>query len=399
MFTAKQLEKYADVLIWGLKTAREKEFKKGDIILIKFELDAIELAQILQRKIYQLEMHPIMQLTPTPQMELNLYEKGAEEQLNFIAPGEKELYSSIQGLISLRAPASITHLKSVDSNKIAAFTISRKFMRDLLDESELKGDLGWTLCMLPTLTLAEAANLTVEEYANQIINACLLNTDDPVAGWKSIFDEAMLIKKKLNSMEIVRYRIKTVNMDLSLAPGDDRNWIGISGHNIPSFELFLSPDYRSAEGSYYANQPSFRNGNLVEEVLLTFKEGRVIQSSAKTGEAFLQAQLAMDEGACRIGEFSLTDRRFSKIDKFMANTLFDENYGGEFGNCHIAVGASYINTYSKDASRLTPEQVDALGFNKSALHWDLVNTEDKTVTAVLKDGTEVVIYKSGEFVL
>jgi aminopeptidase len=81
----------------------------------------------------------------------------------------------------------------------------------------------------------------------------------------------------------------------------------------------------------------------------------------------------------------------------MANTLFDENFGGRFGNCHIALGSSYANTYAGDRRRLSPALKAALGFNQSALHWDFVNTEKKRVTAVLADGARKVIYEDGEF--
>ena len=73
--------------------------------------------------------------------------------------------------------------------------------------------------------------------------------------------------------------------------------------------------------------------------------------NAETGEAFTVQQLRMDRGAARIGEFSLTDHRFSRIDRFMADTLFDENFGGKFGNCHIALGSSYADTYAGDPAR------------------------------------------------
>jgi len=88
--------------------------------------------------------------------------------------------------------------------------------------------------------------------------------------------------------------------------------VGITGHNIPSFELFLSPDWRGTKGTYYADQPSYRNGNYVESVTLTFEKGKVVQSEAAKGGGFLAKQLAMDPGAARVGEFSLTDKRFSK---------------------------------------------------------------------------------------
>lgn len=105
----------------------------------------------------------------------------------------------------------------------------------------------------------------------------------------------------------------------------------------------------------------------------------------------------MDNGANKLGEFSLTDKRFSKINRFMANTLYDENYGGRYGNCHVALGASYSDTYSGKPSELTKARKKKLGFNDSALHWDLVNTEKKRVTARLKTGRSITIYENGQF--
>jgi aminopeptidase len=83
----------------------------------------------------------------------------------------------------------------------------------------------------------------------------------------------------------------------------------------------------------------------------------------------------------------------------MADTLFDENFGGSEGNCHLALGASYSDTFSGNPARLTAEMKRKLGFNDSALHWDLVNTEAKTVTARLTNGREIVIYEKGAFCL
>ena len=107
----------------------------------------------------------------------------------------------------------------------------------------------------------------------------------------------------------------------------------------------------------------------------------------------------MDKGANKVGEFSLTDKRFSKINKFMANTLFDENHGGNHGNCHLAVGSSYADTFAGNPAQLTKKKMIRLGFNDSALHWDLVNTEQKTVTAHLTSGKKVIIYENGKIQL
>ena len=104
----------------------------------------------------------------------------------------------------------------------------------------------------------------------------------------------------------------------------------------------------------------------------------------------------MDPGASRVGEFSLTDRRFSRINAFMANTLFDENFGGPHGNCHLALGSAYTDAYAGNTA-LDDKLRKELGFNDSALHWDLVNTQKKRVTAHLKTGKAVTIYENGRF--
>ena len=397
MLTKGQLNKYSDVLLWGLKSSREDRYQKNDIILLHFELEAIKLAEILQGKLMDMGMNPILRLGMTPVMEHNFLEMANNRQLVFIAPGQKELLKNINGSIYLRAPVSLTHLRDINPKKIGKTLVSRKPLRDILRKREEKGQYGWTLCTLPTQELAKQAKLSLKQYSNQIIRACYLDKPDPVRVWKTIYKDAMSIKKWLNSLDAKYYHIESDNMDLKITPGKYRQWVGLSGHNIPSFEIFTSPDWRGTEGIYYSNQPSFRSGNYVEKVKLTFKKGSVVKIEAKKGESFTKKQLSMDKGACRVGEFSLTDKRFSRIDKFMANTLYDENYGGRNGNCHIAVGDSYSNTFDGDPSKLTNQRKNELGFNDSALHWDLVNTEKKTVTAYLKNGEKTILYENGIF--
>lgn len=397
MLTDRQLKRYADVLLWGLTTARSKPFKKGDVVLVRFNLDAIRLAEILESRILEMGLNPVRRMNPTPEMEKNFFGLANRRQLIFDPPGEAELYRNLNGSIFLHAPASITHLSTIDPKKISRFTLSKKFLRDILEEREQAGRFSWTLCMLPTAELAHHAGLAGEDYAKQIVKACFLNRRDPVKQWKAVYKNAAVIKRWINSMAVKYYHIESASVDLKITPGEQRRWIGISGHNIPSFELFVSPDWRGTSGVYYADQPSYRSGNLVKGVKLTFKKGSTVAVDAQSGSDFVKKQLKMDRGASRLGEFSLTDKRFSKIDRFMANTLFDENFGGRWGNCHVALGASYADTYSGNVQSLTKEKKARLGFNDSALHWDLVNTEKKRVVAHLTDGGRATIYENGCF--
>jgi aminopeptidase len=397
MLNNTHLKRYAEVLLWGLKTARSKPYKKGDVVLIRFNLDAIGLAEILEGRLLEMGMHPVRRLNPTPTMEKNFFDLANRRQLVFDPPGEAELYNHLNGSIFLHAPASITHLSSIDPKKISRFTLSKKYLRDILEARDQAGQFGWTLCMLPTAELARQSGLDQEDYARQIISACFLNRRDPVAQWKTVFRNATKIKRWLNRMPVKYYHIESSRVDLKITPGEQRQWIGISGHNIPSFELFVSPDWRGTSGTYFADQPSYRNGNLVTGVQLTFKKGVVIDVSAESGTKFVKNQIEMDRGASRLGEFSLTDKRFSKINRFMANTLFDENFGGRWGNCHVALGASYADTFNGEVQSLDKQAKTRLGFNDSALHWDLVNTQKKRVVAHLADGRRTTIYENGQF--
>ncbi len=397
MLNETQLNRYADVLLWGLRTARSACYEKGDVILVRFHLPAIRLAEILQARLLKSGMHPVLRLSPTPTMEKDFYSLANRDQLTFQSPGIAPLYKRLNGGIFLHAPESITHLSSVDPKKIGRRAVSLKPLRDIMDRRDARGLFGWTLCVLPTREQANHANLSMTDYTDQIVKACWLNRRDPVSQWKTIYKNAQKVKRWLNRMSVKHYHIESANIDLIITPGEQRRWIGLSGHNIPSFELFLSPDWRGTNGVYFANLPSYRSGNLVTNVRLEFKNGRAIKIEAGEGEDFTRQQLGMDPGANRVGEFSLTDKRYSKINRFMANTLFDENFGGSQGNCHVAVGSSYADTFSGEPAELTKARKRKLGFNDSALHWDLVNTEKKRVVAHLKSGRRITIYENGRF--
>jgi len=399
MLTAMKIDKYCEVLLWGLGRARKQKYREDDIVLVRYDLPAIKMAEALQAKLLEKGLNPILRLGMTPVMEQNFFKKSNLRQLVFKTPGDEYLYHSLNGAIYIHAPQSLTHLMDVDPKRISRAAVARKYLRNILDASEAKGKFGWTLCLYPTEELAKHAKLSPQQYTAQVIRACYLDKKDPVGKWNDIHKKAQSIKNWLNNTDIRTLHIESEHTDLKITPGKRRRWVGISGHNIPSFELFLSPDWRGTEGIYYADQPSYRAGNYVEGVEITFKKGSATKVRARKGQTFTSRYLSTDRGATRVGEFSLTDKRFSRITTFMANTLYDENYGGKYGNCHLALGASYADTYDGNPSSLSKATKKKLGFNDSAIHWDLVNTEKKTVTALLGSGEKKIIYENGKFTI
>ncbi|MGC9070577.1 MAG: aminopeptidase [Elusimicrobiales bacterium] len=390
------IERYAEVMSWAQRYTNPN-LKKGDVVLLRFDIEALKLAETIHRLLIKEGFNVIPRMMMSYVMERDFYTYASKEQLTFIAPGEKVFYENLNSHIYIHAPSSLTHLKETDPSKQAEFSKARKFLRDIMQKRKAKKLFGWTLCTYPTKELAKQAALSFESYTSQIIKACFLDEKDPVRRWKEVFKNIDEIKKWLNSLKIDEMRIESDNIDLKIRIGERRKFLGGSGHNIPSFEIFTSPDARYTEGVYYANLKTFRGGNYIEKIRLEFKNGVAVKISSEKGEDYLVKIMNTDEGAKRVGEISLTDVRFSRIDKFMADILFDENYGGRYGNCHIAVGSAYIDTYDGNSLRLTPQHKEELGYNDSAIHWDLINTERKRVSAKLKNGSSVVIYEDGRF--
>jgi hypothetical protein len=190
VLTAKQLDKYADVLLWGLDTSRLTPYQPGDTVLIQCDLAGLKLTEALFSKLMGRGINVVPRLAFTSRMELDFYQKAAESQLSFIAPGTKELYENLHGAIYVLAPDCLTHLSCVDPKRIAQTAIARKPYRDILVKREEAGLFGWTLCVYPTEEYAKCAGLSKKEFADQVINACHLRAADPVKEWQRIFDEA-----------------------------------------------------------------------------------------------------------------------------------------------------------------------------------------------------------------
>ena len=98
-----------------------------------------------------------------------------------------------------------------------------------------------------------------------------------------------------------------------------------------------------------------------------------------------------------VGEISLTDGRLSRITRFMAETLYDENRGGPEGNFHLALGSAYQDAFTGDVAAQTRRDWRRLGFNQSSVHTDIVSTARREVRAVLPGGATKLIYADGRF--
>jgi aminopeptidase len=290
-------------------------------------------------------------------------------------------------------------LEGVDPRKLL---LQRKALlpyRRWLDEKETRGRFSWTLALYGTSALAREARMPLRDYWQQIIRACFLDDPDPIARWREAMGEIRRVMRRLDRLALARLHLEADDADLWLTLGEGRKWLGGTGHNIPSFEIFTSPDWRGTEGTVSFNEPLYHYGALIRGIRLRFERGNVTEASAQTNEPLLLEMLATDPGARRLGEFSLTDGRISRITRFMAETLYDENRGGAQGNFHLALGNAYKDAYPGDPAALERKDWKALGYNESAVHTDIVSTSRRRVTGYLPGGRTRAIYEDGRFLV
>lgn len=398
----KILEKYAGLLV-NFALGNGKGVKKGDTVYIICSESAKPLFVKLQKAVLLAGAHFISKYIPDDSKNFkpsrDFYQLATKEQLEFFPKKYlKGLIDQIDHSIFIISERDKLALKGIDPKKIMLNLQAMKPYFDWRDKKENLGKFSWAVALYGTKEMAKAANLSYKVYWQQIIKACFLDKENPQKTWELIKGEIESYRKKLNKLEIKKVHLQGKDMDLWIRLGEKRRWRGGVGANIPSFEIFTAPDWRGTEGWIKFNQPVYRYGNLIEGIELEFKKGRVVKFKAGKNERILK-ELVETPGGDKIGEFSLTDSRFSRIAKFMAETLYDENRGGKFGNTHIALGRSYKDCYSGNPGKVTKKEWQRLGFNDSAIHTDLVSTKDRNVTGYLTDGSKRLIYKKGKFVI
>jgi aminopeptidase len=395
--SAEILKKYADVLIkfalWNGKGAQ-----KGETVSLTVPECAKPILKHLQKAVLECGAHPIITYLPEG-ISRNFYEMANDEQLHFFPRQYMlEKVKACTHFVTIIATDDKFELKGVDSAKIMSRSKASKFSKDAFMNKMDSGRGSWTLGLYGTEAMAKDVDMSLQTYWKEITKACFLDYATPIEKWRQINAKIEQCIKKLNAMEIQWVHITGKDTDLKIKIGDHREWLGGRGCNIPSFEIFTSPDFHGTEGWIRFSEPLYRYGDLIKGIELRFKNGKIIESTATENQKLLKDMISV-KNADMIGEFSMTDSRFSRITKFMGETLFDENVGGKFGNIHIAVGSSYRETYpdKEKLMKLKSKDWDKLGYNNSAIHTDIVSTTKRTVTATLKNGKEKVIYENGRF--
>lgn len=391
------LKKYADVLVKFALRSWEW-VKKDDVVFVQIPECAKAFYLPLQKSILEAGAHPIMEYLPDG-VAKHFFDHANDDQIvfypNHLLHGKVEQMTHV---ISIIAEVDKYELKDIDPKKLAARMHSRKEYKEKRMKKEMDGKMTRTLWLYGTQAMADEAKMSLEEYRQEIITACYLDKEDPIAEWKKTFEATENIKKTLDDLPIEYLHVQWEDADLHIKIWTNRQRLCWSWRNIPSFEIFTSPDRRETNGRIRFNQPLYYYGQIITGIYLKFEDWVIVAFDASENKKGLE-EMIKTPNMNKVWEFSLTDGRFSHITKFMGETLYDENVWGPQGNTHIAVGSAFNDAFKGDAGVLTEKDLEELGLNQCSGHTDIVSTARRTVTATLSDGTQKVIYQNGQFTI
>jgi aminopeptidase len=253
---------------------------------------------------------------------------------------------------------------------------------------------GWATLVHPRLEPPAA----LERLWQQVAHVCRLDEEDPVAAWQERLDQLTDAARRLDDARLDSLRFQGPGTDLTIGLLPSSRWLAarfetvdgiVHAPNIPTEEVFTTPDPERVEGFVTATKPLFTSGTTITGLKVRFEGGRAVQIDAEQGADVLRGLTARDAGAVRLGEVALVDRegRIGPLDTVFYDTLLDENAAS-----HIALGQGY------ELGVADPDEHDRV--NTSEIHVDfMIGGNDVTVTGALRDGTEIPVLRDGRWQL
>ncbi|MGQ7672667.1 aminopeptidase [Streptococcus suis] len=262
--------------------------------------------------------------------------------------------------------------------------------------------LEWAKKVFPNATSDEEA---VDLLWDQIFKTCRIYEEDPIKAWEE--HEARLVAKAkvLNDEQFVKLHYTAPGTDLVLGMPKNHLWeaagsINAQGEkfiaNMPTEEVFTAPDYRVADGYVTSTKPLSYNGNIIEGIKVTFKDGEIVDVTAEKGDEVMKKLVFDNAGARGLGEVALVPDKspISQSGVTFFNTLFDENASN-----HLAIGQAYAFSI-EGGTEMSQEELKEAGLNRSDVHVDfMIGSNKMNIDGIREDGTRVPIFRDGEWAI
>jgi aminopeptidase len=394
-----RLQRYADLIVkFGVNV------QPGQILDIGSGLGKEELTRALTASAYQSGAKFVDVNYWDPYLKRARVQYAADDVLDFVPTwyGERTLQLGEEraATILLSGPTEPHLYDDLDPERLGRDVFPRvKEWTTVINARTV----NWCIAPGPSPKWAELVYPDLESHAaleklwEQILHICRLDEDNPEAAWEERSKALKGVAERLTERRFDAIHLEGPGTDLTIGLLPTSRWIGggdetVDGiahmANLPTEEVFTTPDPAHAEGVVRSTMPLYTQGRIVEGLTIRFEGGRAVQIDADSGAETIRAVVGQDEGGKRLGELALVDRegRIGPLDTVFYDTLLDENAAS-----HIALGAAY---------EAAVDEEDVERINRSSIHMDfMIGSPEVDVTGITRENERVPVLRDATWQL
>lgn len=402
------LEKYAHLIAKvGVNVQKE------DTVVVYASVEQAQLARLVTKEAYQLGAAEVIVQWNDDEIQRDFLTHAADDRINQVPTYKVDEANAFAekrvtriSIVSQDPDA----LLGVNTQRVATYQAARGKALQAVMEATQSNKLRWTVVaasspawakkVFPELTSSDEQ---VDRLWDEIFKTTRIYTEDPIKAWQE-HDAAMRQQaERLNQEQFSALHYTAPGTDLVIGLPENHVWEGAGSFaadgnefmaNMPTEEVFTAPDRNRVDGYITSTKPLSYAGTTLNDMKFTFKDGKVVEFSAKDGTDVLASLLAIDEGAKHLGEVALVPdpSPISQSGITFFNTLFDENASN-----HLALGAAYPFSVA-GGTEMTKDELAAAGLNSSQTHVDfMVGSAQMTIDGIQKDGSKVPIFRNGDW--
>jgi aminopeptidase len=329
-------------------------------------------------------------------------EHGSDESIGFAPDWQLERLRQMGeqhvALITLEAALDRAATEGLDVARLGAdqSPVRQEYLKLVVDRL-----VNWCIVACPTPEWAEQVypeldgREALERLTGDLAHMLRLDAEDPVAAWSTRFDRLTEVAGRLTERRLEAVHFSGDGTDLTVGLLPSSRWLAAAFEtvegiphrpNLPTEEIFTTPDPRRADGTVRSTKPLLVEGALIEGLRVRFEDGRAVEIDADSNGEVLRARAGRDDGASRLGELALVDGegRIGALDRVFYSTLIDENAAS-----HIALGNALTQAVGDEG--------DVSRANRSSIHIDfMIGSPDVDVDG-LSGGDRIPLLRSGEW--